>query len=315
MLRCMQKWILIGLLALASPAPAQEITDLAELLAGVGWDVEGTPIEVETVAPGLHVFFGVGGNIAVSIGEDGVLIVDDQFPEMIPKVNAAIERLGGGPIDFAINTHWHFDHAQGNLALGPAGTHLVAHSHSGEKMRSGAPVNLVQVLYHQAPYPEDALPTITFDDRMQLHYNGGRIDLIHAGPAHTAGDIAVIFRAHNAVHMGDVFNTESFPFIDVDSGGGIDGMIAFCKTVAAELAPGAIVIPGHGAVTDAARLDEYIAMLETVRSRVQALIDAGKTKEEVVAANPAAEFEPVYGKEAASLGFLDRIYTSLTRSH
>ncbi len=311
----MKKWIvsLLALLAAPAPAPAQEITDLDELLARFGWDLASAEIREETLADGLHVLFGVGGNIAVSIGEDGVLIVDDQFPALIPKVNAAIERLGGGPIEFAINTHWHFDHAEGNLALGPAGTRLVAHSHSGEMMRSGGPVNLVVARYRQAPYPEDALPTITFDGRMQLHYNGGRIDLIHAGPAHTAGDAAVIFREHNAVHMGDVFNNTGFPFIDADSGGDIDGMIAFCEAVAAELEPGAIVIPGHGPVTDAAALARYVAMLKTVRGRVHAMIEQGKSLEEVVAANPAADFEKAYGEVEASLGFLDRVYTSLAK--
>jgi glyoxylase-like metal-dependent hydrolase (beta-lactamase superfamily II) len=308
-----KRWIAAGIVLLATQAAAQEITDLDALLGQFGWDLANVEIETQRVADGLYVLFGTGGNIAVSIGEDGVLIVDDQFPELIPKVNAAIEKLGGGSIDFAINTHWHFDHAQGNLALGPAGTHLVAHSHSGEMMRTGGPVNLVVARYRQAPYPEDALPTITFDGRMQLHYNGGRIDLVHAGPAHTAGDTAVIFRAHNAVHLGDVFNNTGFPFIDADSGGDIDGMIAFCETVAAELEPGAIVIPGHGAVTDAAALDAYVAMLRTVRDRVSAMIAEGKSKEEVIAANPAADFEEAYGKVSESLGFLDRTYTSLAK--
>lgn len=305
--------IAIALIALASPASSEDITDLGQLLDQFGWDLAATEIKTEKLADGFYVLFGAGGNIAVSIGEDGVLVVDDQFPELIPKVNAAIEALGGGPIDFAINTHWHFDHAQGNLALGPAGTYLVAHSHSRLMMRQGGLVNLVAARYQQAPYPADALPTITYDGRMQFHYNGGQIDLVHDGPAHTAGDTAVFFREHNAVHLGDVFNNSGYPFIDADSGGEIDGMIAFCQAALDELEPGAIVIPGHGAVADAATLERYIAMLTTVRARISALIDEGKTLEEVIAAKPTADFDERYGPVEDSLGFLDRVYTSLSK--
>ena len=306
--------VILSLVLLPSPLLAQEPNPaLDRLLAEFGWDMSTTPIKTETLADGFHVLFGIGGNIGVSIGEDGVLVVDDQFPGMIPKVNAAIEALGGGAIDFAINTHWHFDHAEGNLALGPAGTYIVAQSHSGEMMRSGGSINLVRSRYEQQPYPADALPTITYDDRMQFHFNGGRIDLVHSGPAHTAGDTAVIFRKHNAVHLGDVFNA-GYPFIDADSGGSIDGMIAFCQAVLDELEPGAIVIPGHGPVSDDAGLRAYIEMLKTVRGRVAALIADGKTLEEAVAAKPTAEFDETYGAEADSLGFVDRVYTSLSKA-
>ena len=131
--------------------------------------------------------------------------------------------------------------------------------------------------------------------------------------APNAGDTAVFFRAHNAVHLGDVFNNSGYPFIDAGSGGEIDGMIAFCKAALAELEPGAIVIPGHGPVTDVAALERYIAMLETVRDRVSAMIDQGKSLEEVIAAKPTADFDGTYGPVEESLGFLDRVYTSLTK--
>ena len=173
-----------------SVAAADDVMTLDELLAGFGWDLETAEIRTEKVADGLYVLFGMGGNIGVSIGEDGVLIVDDQFPEMIPKVNAAIEALGGGAVDYAVNTHWHFDHAEGNLALGPAGTKIVAHQNAREDMARGGVINMVIAKYGQQPYPEDALPVITFKDRMRLHYNGDQIDLVHAGPAHTTGDTA-----------------------------------------------------------------------------------------------------------------------------
>ena len=296
-----------------SAAAADDVMTLDELLAGFGWDFETAEIRTEKVADGLYVLFGLGGNIGVSIGEDGVLIVDDQFPEMIPKVNAAIEALGGGAVDYAVNTHWHFDHAEGNLALGPAGTKIVAHRNAREDMARGGVINMVAARCGQQPYPEDALPVITFEDRMRLHYNGDQIDLVHAGPAHTTGDTAVIFRKHKAVHFGDVFNNLGYPFVDVDSGGDINGMIAFCQAILDELPQDAIVIPGHGEIVDYAALEAYIAMLTTVRDRVAAGIAEGKSLEEVEASNPTAGFEERYGDVSASLGFVNRVYTSLTK--
>ncbi len=294
------------------PTSDETVMDLEQLSQAFSWNFD-TPIEVETVADGLHVFFGIGGNIAVSIGESGVLVVDDQFPEMIPKVNEAIEELGGGPVDFAINTHWHFDHADGNKALGPAGSWIVAHEHSAEMMAKDNIINLVIAKYKQDAYPPDARPVISFGDLMTFHFNGGDIELIHAGAAHTAGDVAVIFRKQNAVHFGDVFNKLGYPFVDVDSGGSIDGMILFCETVYAELNEDTIVIPGHGVVTDMPDLAAYIEMLKTVRQRVKALIDDGKTMDEVIAANVTADLDEVYGDVSQSLGFINRVYTSLTK--
>ena len=305
--------LVVSLAGVAQESPSDDSAmNLEQLMEAFSWDFD-VPIEVETVADGLHVFFGIGGNIAVSIGESGVLVVDDQFPEMIPKVNDAIAELGGGDIDFAINTHWHFDHADGNKALGPAGSWIVAHEHSAEMMAKDNIINLVIAKYKQDAYPPDARPVISFGDRMTFHFNGGDIDLLHAGAAHTAGDAVVIFRKQNAVHFGDVFNKAGYPFVDVDSGGSIDGMIRFCETVYGELNEDTIVIPGHGVVTDMPDLAAYIEMLKAVRQRVKALIDEGKSMDEVMAADVTADFDEVYGDVSQSLGFIDRVYTSLTK--
>ena len=296
-------------------AGAQEEAELTlkQLLERFNWNFETTEVTSQEIGEGLHVLFGVGGNIAVSVGEQGVLIVDNMFPEMIPKVEAAIRELGGGGIDFAINTHWHFDHAEGNLAVGPAGTWIIAHEQSAAMMAEDNTINLVITKYRQQAYPPDARPAITYDDLMRFHFNGDQIDLVHVGPAHTAGDTAVIFRKHNAVHLGDVFNNAGYPFIDVDSGGGIDGMIRFCEAVLDEIGPNGVVIPGHGPVTDAAALRGYIDMLSTVRTRVAAMMADGKSLLEVIASRPTADLDAIYGPELQSLGFVDRVYTSLKR--
>ena len=301
----------------AEPATAEQATEelltLEQLLERFQWNFEDAGIITQEVGEGLHVLFGIGGNIAASIGEDGVLIVDNMFPEMVPKVRAAIAELGGGDIDYAVNTHWHFDHAEGNLALGPAGTSIVAHDNSAAMMAKTNILNLVVTKYLQEAYPREARPAISFDDRMRLYFNDDEIDIVHAGPAHTAGDAAVIFRKHNAVHFGDVFNNTGYPFIDADSGGGIDGMIAFCQSILDEVGPNAVIIPGHGEVTDSATLQAYIDMLKTVRERVAAMIGEGKSLEEVMAAKPTADFDETFGPEGNSLGFVNRVYTSLMR--
>ena len=309
-------WLAICCMAAvgASAVADDEVTSLDELLERFDWDLSTAEITSEKLGDGLYVLFGMGGNIAVSIGESGTLIVDDQFPELMPKIESAIEKIGGGAVDFAINTHWHFDHAEGNLALGPSGTWIVSQANSRAKMAGSNTINLVSVKYRQPAYPRAALPIITFDDRMSFHWNGEQIDLLHSGPAHTTGDTAVIFRDHNAVHMGDVFNNTGYPFIDADSGGQIDGMIRFCEAVLSELKPGATVIPGHGAVTDDAALRHYVEMLKTVRKRISAMIDQGMSVEEVIAAKPTADLDATFGDVAKSLGFVDRVYTSLKRN-
>ena len=295
-------------------APASdEPLNLEQLLVQFNWDFDAAEITTEQVGEGLYVLFGIGGNIAVSVGEQGVLVVDDMFPEVIPKVEAAIKEIGGDGIDFAINTHWHFDHAEGNLALGPAGTWIAAHANSASMMAKENILNMVITKYRQPPYPPAARPSIVFDDRMRFHFNGEDVDLIHAGPAHTAGDTAVIFKNHNAVHFGDVFNNTGYPFIDVDSGGSINGMIAFCQAILDELGPDGVVIPGHGPVTDSAALQAYIDMLTTVRDRVAAQIAEGKGLMAVVASGVTSDLDETFGPVVNSLGFVDRVYTSLQR--
>jgi cyclase len=290
------------LLALPGAATAQ-LQNLDEAL-------RTTPIRAEKIADDFYVLFGVGGNIALSLGANGVLIVDDQFPQMVPKYKATIAELGGGAIDFAINTHWHFDHADGNQALGPDGTWLVAHEHSRQMMMKDNVINLVTQTREQPAYPETALPVLTYDASMRFHFNGERIDLLHFGPAHTAGDTAVIFRGHNVVHLGDVYNNAGYPFIDADNGGSLEGIIEFCSKVLEQIDAGTVVVPGHGPVSRYQDLVDYVAMLTTIRDRMLALIRSGASLEQVEAAQPTAEWDDKKGNPA---NFINRAYTSLTR--
>jgi glyoxylase-like metal-dependent hydrolase (beta-lactamase superfamily II) len=289
-------------LVLAPPAGAQ-LDDLEAQL-------RTTPITTQQLAENLHVLFGVGGNIAVSIGANGVLIVDDQFPQMVPKYKATIGELGGGAISFAINTHWHFDHADGNQVLGPEGTWLVAQENSRQMMTKPNVINVVSQQLEQPAYAEPALPVLTYEDSMRFHFNGERIDLMHFGPAHTTGDTAVIFRGSKIVHLGDVYHSAAYPFIDADNGGSLRGVIEFCSQVLAEIDATYMVVPGHGPVTDVQALADYVAMLTTIRDRMSALIASGATLEQVEAARPTSEWDERKGNPES---FLNRAYMSLDR--
>ncbi len=299
----------VGLLVCSS-SQAQNPLSPNQLMQSRGIDFATSEITVETVAPGLHVLFGVGGNVAVSIGDQGVLVVDDQYPAMVPKIRAAIRELGGREVDFVVNTHWHFDHTDGNPLLGSAGSLIVSQVNSRLMMTERQLINLTVDVVAQPPSPPEGLPVITYDDRMQIHFNGEQIDLLHFGPAHTTGDGAVVFRGRNVAHMGDVFNTGGYPFIDADNGGDLDGIILFCEAILREINEDTVVIPGHGPVGTYADLTQYVSMLRTVRERVAALIAMGADMDDVIAAKPTAEWDSVKGDP---IRLLDRAFVSMTR--
>ncbi len=297
------------LLAVATGGRAHEYNTFEELMRAFNTDLDATEVRVQTVAPGLHVLLGAGGNVVVSIGEQGVLMVDSQYAEMVPKLTRAIENLGGDGIDFTINTHWHFDHNGGNALLGRDGSWFVAQRNSRRMMMNDHAIDLVNLHYMQPRSADEALPVVTFDDAMQMHLNGDTIDLLHFGPAHTTGDTIIHFRNANVVHMGDVFNAR-YPFVDAGNGGHIDGMIRACREVLARLDSDSVVVPGHGPVSGYDDLETFVIMLETVRDRVNAMIDSGYTLDEVIAARPTAEFDERYGDPAR---LIDRAYLGLSR--
>lgn len=301
--------ILAALILFGSAANAHEYLNFDELVDAFGMDLDNAEVRTETVAPGVHVLFGAGGNVVASVGDQGVLMVDSQFPQMIPRLMEAIQSLGGDGIDFTINTHWHFDHADGNPVLGREGTWMVSQLNSRRMMTRDNGIDLVRLAYLQPAYPAEALPVITFRDQMQFHFNGESIELLHFGPAHTTGDTAVLFRNSNVVHMGDVFNA-GYPFIDAGNGGDIEGMIRFCERVLEQLDPASKVVPGHGPVLGYDDLADYIDMLSTVRDRVGTMIDRGMSVEEVIESAPTREFDDRYGQPE---GFIDRVYLSLAR--
>jgi glyoxylase-like metal-dependent hydrolase (beta-lactamase superfamily II) len=272
---------------------------LAAPALGQGEDFDAVEIRTEAVAPGLSVLFGRGGNIAVSTGADGPVLVDDQFAPLAPKILAAVKALQDAPVRFVINTHWHFDHTGGNEPLGQAGALIVAHANV--RVRMSTEQFMVAFGRKIPPSPPGALPVVTFDDGVTLHWNGEEIAVEHVPAAHTDGDALVWFRKANAVHTGDTYVAGMFPFVDVSSGGSLAGIIRSAGRVLSQVGPETKIIPGHGPVSNDAELREWREMLLVVRDRVNAALAAGKTLEAFDAEKPLADLEERYGKG----GFMD----------
>lgn len=266
------------LLALAAaPAAAQQP------------DFSKVEIKVERLAPGVAVLFGSGGNVGVSYGPDGNILIDDQYAPLTGKILAALRTLDPGPVRFLVNTHWHGDHSGGNENLGRVGAVIVAHDNVRRRMAAGQTISQLGMVV--PPAAKAALPVMTFGQGMRFHLNGQRVDVIHVANAHTDGDALVYWPQAKVLHMGDTFfNRMSLPFIDRSSGGSIDGMIAAVRSGLALAGPGTRIIPGHGPVATRAELAAYLAMLVDVRSRVAAAIRAGRSLAQIQAERPAARY-------------------------
>jgi len=271
-------------------------------------------IKIVKINKSLSVLFAdgpvVGGNILVSIGDNGVVIVDDQYPQYHQKVLKAIQELGGEQVDYVINTHWHYDHAEGNRAFGPLGAEIIAHENSRKFMMKDNLVNLVILKYPQQAFEKEALPNITFDESIDLFLNNERIKVMNFGPAHTTGDAFVYFSKSNVLHTGDIINLSGdFVFIDADNGGSINGMINSINEILKVIDNETIIVPGHGELSDKKTVEIYLEKLTIVRDRIASLIYKGISLEEVLEINPAKEFEDVLGSN--SLILVNRAYTSL----
>ena len=278
-----------------------------------GWDFDEAEISIESISDNIHVLFGLGGNILVSTGADGVLLVDDQMPELKYKILRSLRKIGGKSVDYIVNTHWHFDHAEGNLAFGPDGAKIVAHENSRKMMLNPKPINLSFIVYPQQPYPLNAVPQITYQDSMKLHLNGDQIELYHFGHAHTTGDTAVYLRNSNVLHMGDVFNMTGPPFIDAGNGGSIDGIIRFCEEILKVVNDETVVVPGHGPISTTEDIQTYIDMLIVVRDRIQAQILEGKSLQEIIESDPTKEWRDKFGDGPFIVGVIDRAYAGMTK--
>jgi len=285
---------------------------LAHAAAGAQQDFSKVELKTEKVADGVYILVGAGGNIGVSVGKDGVAIIDDQFAPVVPKIRAALALLSEQPVRFVINTHWHGDHTGGNEEFGKAGSVIVAQDNVRRRM-SVEQVNAFAGGQIPAA-PTAALPVITFDRSVTLHWNGDQLDVTHVENAHTDGDAIIRFRKANVLHMGDTFFLWMYPFIDVDSGGSVDGLIAAIDKVLPTVDANTKIIPGHGPLATRVELQGYRTMLVTVRDRVAKLVKAGKSQEQVLAAKPAQEFEAKWGGGFFKADqWVGRLYADLRR--
>ncbi len=269
-------------------------------------------VEIETVkiTDGVYMLVGYGGNIGVSVGEDGTLLIDDQFGELKDKLDAALSDISTHPVRIILNTNWHYDHVSGNAAFAESGAIVIAHEQSRVRMLTEQrhPDLGVEV----PPYPAAALPVITISDSMTVHFNGDEIVVFHIPNAHSDADLAFYFRNANVMHTGDLLFVGGYPYIDISNGGSIDGTIAATDRLVGMIDENAKVIPGHGPLTDLAGLQEYREMLATVRDRVADQINAGKSLEEIIASNPTNGFDEGRDDFVPRELFVEIVYNSLT---
>ncbi|MGQ0428939.1 MAG: MBL fold metallo-hydrolase [Gammaproteobacteria bacterium] len=263
---------------------------LALAAAAAGAQNQPDPtVTAEAVAPGVWVLYGSGGNIGVSAGPDGVFLIDDQYANLTPKVEEALAKIQATTPRFVINTHWHGDHTGGNENLATRGSVIVAHENVRARMSAEQFSEFLQ--RRTPPSPAAALPVVTFSHNLSLHVNHDELRGIHVGSAHTDGDTFIHFRRANAIHTGDLMFHAMYPFVDLDSGGSVDGVIAGVEMMLALADENTRVIPGHGKVTDRKGLEEYRALLVTTRDRMRERVKAGRTLEEVLAEMPFADYD------------------------
>ena len=273
------------------------------------------PVEIKTiaVAGSVTMLQGAGGNLAVTTGADGKLMIDDQYAVMTDNIRKALAALGPQPLRFIVNTHWHGDHTGGNENFGKTGAVIVAQDNVRKRMSTD---QFIKAFDSKVPAsPAIALPVVTFADSVSFHLNGDDINVFHVAPAHTDGDSVVVFKNANVIHAGDVFFNGLYPFIDVSSGGSINGVIAAAERILNLSNAQTKIIPGHGPLSDAKGLAAYRDMLVTVRDRVTAAIKDGKTLEEVQALKPTADLDAVWGKGFLKPDqFVMLVYSSLDGS-
>ena len=254
-----------------------------------------TKVEIKTteVASNVYMLAGAGGNIGVSVGDDGVFIIDDQFAPLSEKIMAAIGELSDKPVSYVINTHWHGDHTGGNEAMGASGAVIVAHENVRERMSTK---QFMKAFGREVPAsPDTALPVVTFSDNATFYFNDLQIQVMHMPSAHTDGDAMVLFTEANVLHMGDTFFNGFFPFIDQGSGGSLDGVITTAEKALTMVDEESTIIPGHGPLSKKADLEKYLGMLKEVKSIMTPIVASGQSREDVVAANPLAELGASWG--------------------
>jgi cyclase len=282
-----------GLTAQNTSASAPQASSAAMLTQARQAAAKAT-IKTTKLADNVFLLQGAGGNQVVQTGPDGKLLIDSSFLTAAPNVNQALSQLDAHPLRLLINTHWHFDHTDGNAAMHDAGAFIIAHRNT--RLRLSTPQEIAAYHLHLDAYPSAAWPQQTFDDKQTLYFNNDQLSMSYIQPAHTDTDIYVFFKNANVLHAGDIWFNGFYPFIDASSGGKVRGMIAGCDQLLAVAGEQTKIVPGHGPLGDRAALVKYREMLMIAADNVEKLKSSGKTVEEAVAAKPTAALDPVWGK-------------------
>jgi cyclase len=279
---------------------------LAPLPAGAQQPLQRVEVRVERVAPGVAILFGRGGNVGLSYGADGNVLIDDQYAPMTESILAAVRSVDPDPVRFVVNTHWHGDHTGGNENLGRGGSVIVAHDNVRRRMSMDQIVRGDPV----PPSPAGALPVVTFSESVTFHLNGDDVRVEHVEHAHTDGDALVYWTRANVLHMGDTYFNGMLPFIDLDSGGSIDGLLAALDRALEIADPATVVIPGHGPIATRAELAAYRDLLHGLRAQVAEAIRSGRSLDEIKALRLADR----YGRDTDFISpdaFIETLYRSL----
>ena len=264
-------------------------------------------IKVHPVAGSVYMLEGAGGNIGVSVGDDGIVIVDDEFAPLAPKIKAALKGISDTPVRFVLNTHWHGDHVGGNAQFG-ADAPIIAQENVRERMKNGS----TEPGREKPPAEKAALPIITFNDRATVHLNGEDIRAMHFPAGHTDGDSIIYFTKSKVVHMGDDFVRYGFPFVDLQSGGSVEGMIAAVDQIIATFPADTKVIPGHGDLSTVADMKPYADMLRESLARVQKGIKQGKSLDQLKQEKTMAGFEKWNGDFITTDKWIETLYHDVT---
>ena len=267
-------------------------------------------VKARALRGGVYILTGSGGNIGLSTGADAAFLVDDQFAPLTQKILAAVASVTPQPVKFVVNTHWHGDHTGGNENIGKVGALLVAHDNVRKRMSTD---QFMQMFNRRVPAsPAAALPVVTFTDSVTFHINGDDLVAYHVLPAHTDGDVIVHFTKADVIHMGDTFMTISYPLVDLSSGGNINGFVAAADRALSACSAQTIVIPGHGDITDCPGLKAWRDMIATVRDRVRAEMQKGRTLDQLKVAGLTTDFDARWGKGFVQPAvFVETIYRSL----
>lgn len=285
------------LIALGTTSPAQ--------------DFDRIQVKTIPLADGVYMLATrAGGNLCVSAGADGVLLVDSEYEQLCGKVKTAIAAICDKPVKYVLNTHWHFDHTGGNKSFAGDGGVIVAHENVRTRLAAGQLITIIDTEVPAAP--GEALPRITFRDAITFHINGEEITALHFPKAHTDGDAVIRFKKANVIHTGDIVFYPGYPFIDISSGGSIDGMIAALEKIVSLCDEKTRVIPGHGPLTDKAGLVKYCAMLREFRAAIAGEIAAGKDLAAIKASDATEALDRVWGRACFPPDvFTEIVYLSL----